>query len=242
VAALTVTAVVPVEDRITDCVAAVFRFTLPKAMLVASILSVGVPVPNCRAKVLAALLALAVRVTVSAVLTDETVAVKLAVVAPAGTVKLAGTVTADSLLATLTANPPLCAAEFSVTVQLSVPAPVIDPLTQVSPLNTGAAVPNCRAKVLAALLALAVRVTVSAVLTEETVAVKLAVVAPAATVTEAGTVTAELLLARLTASPPLSAAEFSVTVQLSVPAAVIDAVAQLSPLKVGDKEEAALYV
>jgi hypothetical protein len=73
------------------------------------------------------------------------------------------------------------------------------------------------------------------------VAVKLAVVDPAATVTEAGAVTAELLLATLTANPPLGAAAFSVTVQLSVPAAVIDALAQFNPLKVGD-EEAALYV
>jgi hypothetical protein len=79
------------------------------------------------------------------------------------------------------------------------------------------------------------------VLTEDTAAAKLVVVAPAATVTLAGTTTAVLLLARLTARPPLGAAAFSVTVQLSVPAAVIDALAQLNPLKIGD-EEAALYV
>ena len=69
-------------------------------------------------------------------------------------------------------------------------------------LSVGTAAPSDRAKVLATLLALAVRVVVCAVLTEETVAVKLAVVEPAATVTEAGTVTVELLLARLTAKPP----------------------------------------
>jgi hypothetical protein len=63
--------------------------------------------------------------------------------------------------------------------------------------------------------------------------VKLAVVDPAATVTEAGTVTAELLLARLTAKPPLAAAGFRVTVQLSVPAPVIDPLVQLSPLNIG---------
>jgi hypothetical protein len=175
------------------------------------------------------------------VLTEETVAVKLAVVAPAATVMLAGTATAELLLARLTAKPPLGDAAFSVTEQLSVPAPVIDPLTQVSALNTGTLVPSCSAKVLATLLALAVSVTVWAVLTEDTVAVKPAVVAPAATVTLAGTATAELLLARLTAKPPVAAGAFSVTVQLSVPAAVIDALAQFNPLKVGD-EEAALYV
>jgi hypothetical protein len=167
------------------------------------------------------------------VLTEDTVAVKLAVVDPAATVTEAGTVTAELLLATLTANPPLGAAAFSVTEQPSVPAPVIDPLTQVSALNTGTLVPSCSAKVLATLLALAVSVTVWAVLTEDTVAVKLAVVDPAATVTEAGTVTAELLLARLTANPPLGAAPLRVTVQLSVPAPVIDELVQFRLVKVG---------
>jgi hypothetical protein len=71
------------------------------------------------------------------VLTDKTLAVKLAVVAPAGTVTEGGTVTAELLLATPTANPPLAAATFSVTVQLSVPALVIDALVQLSALNTG---------------------------------------------------------------------------------------------------------
>jgi hypothetical protein len=67
--------------------------------------------------------------------------VKLAEVDPPATVTDAGTVTAELLLARLTANPPLAAATFSVTVQLSVPAPVIDPLLQLSPLNTGTPVP-----------------------------------------------------------------------------------------------------
>jgi len=75
------------------------------------------------------------------VLTEDTVAVKLAVVAPAATVTLAGTTTAALLLARLKAKPPLGAAAFSVTVQLSVPAPVIDPLVQVRPLSTGTPVP-----------------------------------------------------------------------------------------------------
>ena len=66
---------------------------------------------------------------------------KLAEVDPPATVTDAGTVTAELLLARLTANTPLAAATFSVTVQLSVPAPVIDPLLQLSPLNTGTPVP-----------------------------------------------------------------------------------------------------
>jgi hypothetical protein len=67
------------------------------------------------------------------------------------------------------------------------------------------------------LFTLAVRVTVCDVLTEETVAAKFAVLEPAGTVTDAGTVTALLLLESPTANPPVAAAAFNVTVQLSVP-------------------------
>jgi hypothetical protein len=232
-AALTVTAAVPVEDRVTDCVAAVFKFTFPNAMLVAFTLSVAAAVPNCSANVLATLLALALSITVWAVLTGDTVTVKLAVVDPVATVTEAGTVTAELLLAGLTVIPPLGAAAFRVTEQLSVPAPVIDPLAHVSALNTGTLVPSCSATVLATLLALAVSVTVWAVLTEDAVAVKLAVVDPAATVTEAGTVTAELPLARLSANPPVAAAALNVAVQLSVPAPVIDPLTHVSALNTG---------
>jgi hypothetical protein len=140
-AALTVTAAVPVEDRVRVCVVAVFTFTLPKDKLDELMLSVGTEAPNCRAKVLATLLALAVRVAVWAVVTEETVAVKVAVVEPAATVTEAGTVTDELLLARLTVNPPVGAAAFSATVQLSVPAPVIEPLVQLSPLSTGTPVP-----------------------------------------------------------------------------------------------------
>ncbi len=74
-------------------------------------------------------------------LTEETVAVKVAVVEPAATATVVGTVTAELLLARLTAKPPVAAAAFRVTVQLSVPAPVIEPLAQLSPLSTGTPVP-----------------------------------------------------------------------------------------------------
>ena len=141
VAALTVTAAVPVEDRVNVCVVAVFALTLPKDKLDELTLSVGTPAPSVSAKVSATLLALAVRVAVCAVLTDETAAVKLTVVEPAATVTEAGTVTDELLLARLTVNPPVAAAAFSVTVQLSVPAPVIEPLVQLSPLSTGTPVP-----------------------------------------------------------------------------------------------------
>jgi hypothetical protein len=71
------------------------------------------------------------------VLTDETVAAKLALAAPAGTVTAAGTATAAALLDRLTVWPPAPAAAFSVTVQVSVPAPVIEPFAQLRPLRTG---------------------------------------------------------------------------------------------------------
>ena len=141
VAALMVTAAVPVDDRVRVCVVGVFTFTLPNPILPALTPSVGVPAPNCNAKVSATPPALALKIAVWAVLTEDTVAEKLPVVDPAATVTDAGTVTAVLLLATLTAKPPLAAATFSVIVQLSVPAPVIDPLVQLSPLNTGTPVP-----------------------------------------------------------------------------------------------------
>jgi hypothetical protein len=71
-------------------------------------------------------------------MTEDTVAVKLALVAPAGTVIETGKVTALLLLVRLAVNPPLAAAEVNVKVQLSVPATVIDPLMQLSELKVGA--------------------------------------------------------------------------------------------------------
>jgi hypothetical protein len=78
--------------------------------------------------------------------------------------------------------------------------------------------------------ALAVSVTTCAVVTDGTVAVNAALVALAGTTTVAGTVTAALLLARLTLKPPLPGAAVSVTVQLSLPDSVIDALLQESAL------------
>jgi hypothetical protein len=143
VAALIITAAVPVDVRVTDCVATVFTVTLPKATLVALILSIGAAAFNCRAKLLEMLPALAVRVTAGAVATDkdETVAVNPALVAFAATVTVFGTVTVVLLLDRPTVSPPLAAAAFSVTVQASVPAPVIDELLHESALNIGVPVP-----------------------------------------------------------------------------------------------------
>jgi hypothetical protein len=75
------------------------------------------------------------------VLTEETVAEKLALAAPAATVTEAGTVTDALLLDRLAVKPLLAAAAFSDTVQTSVPDPVMDELEQASPLSTGTPVP-----------------------------------------------------------------------------------------------------
>ena len=90
--------------------------------------SVGPVADNCMAKVLETLPAVAVRVTTCAVATDDTVAVNPALVAFVGTVTVAGTVTAAPLLDRLTLKPPLGAAALSVTMQASVPEPIMDAL------------------------------------------------------------------------------------------------------------------
>ncbi len=135
VAELTVTGALPVEVKVMACVVGVFTTILPKAMLVAFTLSVGMAAFNCTAKVAETLPALAVSVAVCAVLTEETVAEKLTVVAPAGTVTEEGVVTAELLLARFTTKPPLAAAVVSVTVHESVPEPVIELLLHESELS-----------------------------------------------------------------------------------------------------------
>jgi len=64
VAALMVTAEVPVEDRVRVCVVAVFTLTLPNDRLDELTPSVIADAPSCSEKVSATLLALAVKVTV----------------------------------------------------------------------------------------------------------------------------------------------------------------------------------
>jgi hypothetical protein len=135
---LMVTGDVPVEVNVTGSVVGVFNVTLPNARLAGLIVNVAAAAFNCRAKVLETLPALAVSVTACAVVTDDTVAVNPALVAFAATVTEAGTVTAALLLARLTVKPPVPAAALSVTVQLSLPAPVIDALLQERALNTPA--------------------------------------------------------------------------------------------------------
>jgi hypothetical protein len=86
-------------------------------------------------------LADAVSVTDWAEVTDDTVAAKDPVGAPAGTVTEEGTVTALLLLDRLTANPPLPAAALRVSVQGSPPPPVIELRLHDTELSPGLAEP-----------------------------------------------------------------------------------------------------
>jgi len=159
--ALMVSAAVPEEVSVIDCgVAALFTFTLPKLRLSALSVSPGAEAFNCTAKLSVTLAAVAVSVAACAVLTAVTAALNVALGEPAATLTVDGTVTALLLLARLTVNPPVAAAAFSVTVQLSVPDPVNESVVQLSPLNTGTPVPLREMVVEPPLAALLVRVTV----------------------------------------------------------------------------------
>ncbi len=86
---------------------------------------------NCKVKVLETPPELAVSITDCAVATEEALAKKPAEVTPAGTVSAKGSDSALLLLDSFTTSPPDGAAELSVTLQESVPGPVIDALVQV---------------------------------------------------------------------------------------------------------------
>lgn len=93
-------------------------------------------------------------------------------------------------------------------------------------LSVGTAAFNCSEKPIEAPPALAVSVTACDVLTEDTVAANATLEEAAGTVTDDGTVTAELLLERLTATPPLGADPVKVTVHASLPEPVMDELLQ----------------
>ena len=136
---LMVTGAVPVEVSVTGSVEAVFTVTLPNVKLAGLTVNVGTAAFSCSVKLLETLPALAVSVTACAVVTDDTVAVNPALLALAGTTTVAGTVTAALLLVRPTLKPPLPVAAVSVTVQLSLPDPVMDALLQDSALKAAAA-------------------------------------------------------------------------------------------------------
>jgi hypothetical protein len=135
VAESTVTESVPLDDSVRGWVATEPTATLPKFKLDELTLSPGVTASSCRKKVSETPFTLADRVTDCDEATAAIVAAKLALVAPAAISTVPGTLTFALLLVSATARPPLGAAAFSVTVHLSVPAPINDPLVQVNEVN-----------------------------------------------------------------------------------------------------------
>ena len=136
-----VRAAVPVELRVTVCVAGVFTGTLPKATLATLVLSTGAGTVNARVKVSVTLPAVAVRIAVCAVETGVTFTVNWALLVPVCTSAAGPVVTAGLLLDRTTLKPGASAGPLSVSVQRSVPVPPIDALAQVKPINCGSPVP-----------------------------------------------------------------------------------------------------
>ena len=239
---LIVTATVPLEVTVTDFVTAVPKATLPNDSDVALRLNAGVAAFSCIAKLCDEEFSLTATVAFCAVLTEATFAVNDVVDAPEATVTLAGTVTALSLLATDTLRPPEGAAELSDKEHAVVPAPVKALLPHENALIEGADGDAEPLRLIDAVSdtvpCVAVSVTVCVAVTPDTFATKLALAACEGTDTEVGTITALPLLARSTVKPPLGAGAVNVTLQVSVPAPIIDELAQLSPAREAPEEVA----
>ena len=137
--------------------------------------------------------------------------VKVALVAPAATVTLAGTVATEvRLLERVTTAPPVGAGPESVTVPVDGAGPLTVVGFRVKALSVGAVTVNVAVW---AVPRVPVIVTEVFVATALVVTVKVAVVAFAATVTLAGTLAAAvLLLDRVTTAPPAGAGPVKVTV------------------------------
>jgi hypothetical protein len=152
-------------------------------------------------------------VTGVATVTALVVTVNVALVAPAATVTLPGTVAADAPLERETIAPPLLAAPLSVTVPVDGDPPfTVAGLSATEDSATAVAGFTVSKVVLVVPPYEAEMVTGVATATALVVTVNVALVAPAATVTLAGTAAADALLERETIAPPLGAPPLSVTI------------------------------
>ena len=140
-AALIVTAEVPVDDKVSVCVVAEFTLTLPNDRLDELTPSPIEAASNCMPADAEVPVELADTVTACATFTAETVAEKFPLEEPAASVIEAGTTNDGLLLLRLTFKPPIGTSRLVVTVQLSVPAPVIVVLVQLSWFSLGTALP-----------------------------------------------------------------------------------------------------
>ena len=164
------------------------------------------------------------------VVTVFVVMVKVADVAPAATVTLAGTVPAVvGVDARAITAPPVGAALVRVTVPVTAKPPVTaETLVVIPDMAAGGGV-TVRVAVPVDPFVVAVMVADVLAVTEPPVMVNVAVFVPAATVTETGTLaTAALLDERVTTLPPTGALLESVTVPVVVPRLTTDAAANVT--------------
>ena len=132
------TATVPLEVTVMDFETAVPTETFPNASEVALSVNAGVAAFNCRATLFEDEFELAVRVTVWAVVTEATLAVKDVDEAPPPTITLAGTVTELLPLESATLTPPVGAEPERLTEQESESEPVMDVVPHDTALTVGA--------------------------------------------------------------------------------------------------------
>jgi len=176
----------------------------------------------------------AVTAAPSAAVTELSVAVKLAEVEAAGTVREAGTVSAELLEIKVTAEPPDGAGPLRMTVHVvESPGARLDGLHATEVVSTGGAAVGVSITFAVRELPLRVAVILALwfVVTKAAAAVKLVEVDPAATVTESGTVRLPALLLRITVVPPAGAAALSVTVQFTLPGGTMEVELHPSELK-----------
>jgi len=159
--------------------------------------------------------------------------VRMAVVAPATTVTVEGTVAIAVLpLASLTIAPPAGAGPFRVTIAVEALPPVTDEGLSFRETGTGAL--TAKVPVCVVPLKIPEIVTVAWLETAKLATVSVAAVAPAAIVTLPGTVTTEvLLLVNVTSAPPVGAALLSVTVPVDNVPPVTEAGLRLKELRTG---------
>jgi hypothetical protein len=168
--------------------------------------------------------------------TAVVVTVNVAVVCPAATVTLAGTVAAALLDASVTTRPPAGAAADSVTVPVLDAPPATDVGFNETELSDGPVGPPVTVSVAAWLETpvLAESDDVVVVATAAVVTVNDAADAPLGTVTVAGTVAAPVLLdAKFTTTPPGPALSASVTVAVVLTPPATDALVSDSALTLG---------
>ena len=157
--------------------------------------------------------------------------VKEAVVAPAATVTVAGTLALVVLDARVTASPPTGAWPFKVTVPVEGVPPITEVGLSVNPVMVGGTMVSVAETVVPPSVADSDALVVLA--TGEVVIVKVLDVAPAATVTVAGTTALELSDERLTVSPPIGAGPLNVTVPVEEVPPTTETGATVKPLGTG---------